>query len=386
MSQNARVLIVGAGPVGLTMAIMLSMQGIKCRILDKRDLSSHALRAILISKETENIFDSLGIMDLIKSKALAVPSMSVAHYYHGLMKLDNSDSNLANPSFLHIYQPDIESILIARLEGLGIKVERGFELTNLSNQDSCVKATIRIADKTEESKYEFLIGCDGVNSSVRSLANIQYEEMMYNSAFVLADVLVPSVESTPQTYWYIDETGYLSIIPGTRNRLRIIQSVEENNEQMNLTPEILKKLIKQKTHKEIEILDIAWEARSQFRHKIALNGQRKRVFLAGDAYHIFSPIGGVNMNFGLSDAKSLVGYLSLVLAEHQPNRILEQYEKERLIAINKTLDYTKLLTKMMTHPKKHKKLWQLFFSKYLRNASFKKDLMLQISGLSAKMY
>ena len=386
MSQNARVLIVGAGPVGLTMAIMLSIQGIKCRILDKRDISSHALRAILISKETESIFDSLGILELIKNKALAVPSMSVDHYYHGLMKLDYADSNLVNPSFLHIYQPDIESILIARLEGLGIKVERGFELTNLSNQDSCVKATIRIADKTEESKYEFLIGCDGVNSSVRSLANIQYEEMMYNSAFVLADVLVPSVESTPQTYWYIDETGYLSIIPGTCNRLRIIQSVEENNEQMNLTPEILKKLIKQKTHREFEILDIVWEARSQFRHKIALNGQRNRVFLAGDAYHIFSPIGGVNMNFGLSDAKSLVKYLSLVLAEHQPNRILEQYEKERLIAINKTLDYTKLLSKMMTHPKKHKKLWQLFFSKYLKNASFKKDLMLQVSGLSENMY
>ena len=92
MSKSAQVLIVGAGPVGLTIAIMLSMQGIKCRIIDKRDLSSHALRAILISKETENIFDSLGILGSIKRKALAVASMSVEHYSHGLMKLDYSES------------------------------------------------------------------------------------------------------------------------------------------------------------------------------------------------------------------------------------------------------------------------------------------------------
>jgi 2-polyprenyl-6-methoxyphenol hydroxylase-like FAD-dependent oxidoreductase len=388
MLHRDQILIVGMGPVGLTLAIMLTMLNIKCRIIDKRDTSSQALRSILISKETEDIFATIGVIKAIREKALAVPSMLVNHYSEGVMELDYVDTKQPHPYFSHIYQPDIEAILAARLKELDIKVDRGFELISLDNLEQSVKVKIkRLSDAAvEESYYEYLVGCDGVNSTVRKLVNIGCDEVAYNKSFILADVLVPKVEHMPHTSWHVHETGYLSIIPSTGDRIRIIQSVEPNDENLPLTPEILEKLLQQKAQKKIKIQDIIWVARSRFRHNIAQNGQKNRVFLAGDAYHIFSPIGGVNMNFGISDAKALSVYISSALIYKQKLTILGGYEKERNAEISKMLQYTALLSKMMTRPKQCKKLWKLFFSLYKNEPSFKKNMMLRISGLATDLY
>ncbi len=388
MLNRDQVLIVGMGPVGLTLAIMLAMLNIKCRIIDKRSAPSQALRSILISKATEDIFSAIGVINAIREKVLAVTSMLVNHYSEGVMKLDYADTKQPHPYFSHIYQTDIEAILAARLKELNIKADRGFELLSLDNLEQGVKLKIKNLDDAtvEESHYEYVVGCDGVNSTVRKLVDIGCDEMAYDKSFILADVFVPKLDHTSHTSWHINEMGYLSIIPSTESRVRIIQSVESNDENLPLTSEILEKLIQQKAQTTIEIQDIIWVARSRFRHNIAQNGRRKRVFLAGDAYHIFSPIGGVNMNFGLSDAKALSFYISSVLINKQELAILDGYEKERNAEISKMLRYTALLSKMMTRPMQCKKLWKLFFFLYKNDPSFKKNMMLRISGLSGDLY
>jgi 2-polyprenyl-6-methoxyphenol hydroxylase-like FAD-dependent oxidoreductase len=379
MSNQKRILIIGAGPVGLTLAIILGLNGISCRIVDKRKHSSELLRAIAISKATENIFTYIGVIKAIREKALSVPSMVINHYSGWNFHFDYMDFNVGDSSYLHIYQPEIEEILLRRLAELSVDVEREVELVDIKNTDDSLNAMLRLKDGSiEESEYEYLIGCDGANSTVRKLCKIELIEELYNSGFILADAKVDGLFYHQFTRWYVNSNGYLAIIPAPDGRVRIIFS-SRKIEDINLTVDVLNKHIKEMCDAKIVVNEIVWQAKSLFRHAIASIGNKGRVFLAGDAYHIFSPIGGVNMNFGLQDAESLSWRIVQVLKNRGASDILDEYEVERRVEINKVLSYTKLLSQLMINAEKYKKMWKFFLAK-LQDEKFRKSFLLLLAG------
>lgn len=383
--SNCQVLIVGAGPVGLVLAIMLSMLGVDFRIIDKRGEKTNLLRALAITKATEEIFSSLGIMELIYKRALAVPTVQVEHHLYGSVMFDYLDSKLNNPYYLHIYQPDIEGILIARLQDLGVAVQRSCELIDFQSLESHVEVKLQTEDGIDELNCNYIIGCDGVNSTVRHILGIKCEEESYNGSFFIVDVVAQADNNFQNTHFYVNDNGYLAVIPGTNDRLRIIQSFDSDIKNVTVSQDYLEKLIKEKLGRDLKISTIEWEAKSHFRHQIASSGQKGRAFLAGDSYHVFSPIAGFNMNFGFQDAKCLSQYLSDAILGNKAN-VSSGYELERKVAIIKLMKFTRLMSRMMIQPKMRDKLWRLFFSQVKGSVSFRRSLMQRFSGLSEDIY
>lgn len=384
--SDCQVLIVGAGPVGLVLAIMLSMRGIDFRIIDKREDRTTLLRALTITKATEEIFSSIGIMASVKENALTVPKIQVDHQSYGALVFDYVDSKLDEPYSLHIYQPDIESILMDRLEDFGVKVNRGCELLDFESFDTHLEVRLKAAGEIENLRCDYIIGCDGVSSTVRTILGITCEEELYNGSFLLADVLVAGVDNNfKNTYFQVDDKGYLAVIPGPGHRLRIVQSYDSDMQNISISQGFLEELIKNKTGMRLKISKIVWEAKSHFRHQFASTGQKGRAFLAGDAYHVFSPVGGFNMNFGFQDAESLSQYLSAFVKDHKLSKS-SAYELERKRAIIKLMKFTRLWTKMLIRSSHYDKLWRYFFCQAKESVSFRKNLMQRFSGLSSSIY
>ncbi len=367
---NRKVLIVGAGPVGMTLAIMLAMKGIPCRIIDKREKPTALLRAIGISMSSEKIFSDIGVLKEIEKKGFRVSELHLSHYSYGKIELEFGKICPAISGYLHVYQPSIEGILVEKLNQLGIEIGRQHELVALKDKGAHIEAEIATKTGTREySEYDYVIGCDGASGVVSSLADFETEEKLYKYDFVLTDVSLIEGSSLSATYWHINPEGYLAVLPGPENRARVIFSIEHEHPALTIDPTYLSNFVKESIGLSLSFSEILWEARGLFRHKRAICGRKGNIFLAGDSYHIFSPIGGLNMNFGLQDAE----YLSRKLFS-------EKYNEERSPKILETIKFTEFLTRLMAEPATHEALWCGFIRKLKSDNSFGKKVFANFLG------
>ncbi|HEY7176103.1 MAG TPA: FAD-dependent monooxygenase, partial [Micromonosporaceae bacterium] len=190
MSSRPALLVVGAGPTGLTLALQAHDHGMRVRIIDRRIDEFRPSRALLLHARTLEVLHPLGVVDAILSRANTAPTV-ILHSSNRAAAISLGDFALADTPYPYVTlarQADIEHVLAVALADRGISVERGTELVALDATSQRPRVTVRGRNGVEEDEYVWVAGCDGATSTVRRLAGIGWSGSAYRHDILLADV------------------------------------------------------------------------------------------------------------------------------------------------------------------------------------------------------
>jgi len=324
MSEDASVLVVGAGPTGLLLAAELHRRGVDCLLIEAHSEAQHWDRATVVHPRSLEVFESLGIIDPFL--AAGVRQRLVRLYSDGtvLGEIELSNCGSRHGYNLNLSEEITESILTDYLHQQGGEVNRSSRLTHFETGPDGVIARIE-SDKTREASFDWLVGCDGYHSITRQLMGI---EMLGH------DIVEPwAVFDTTAAGWterYDGNFGYLdtppvivTALPGRRWRVYLRPSSPDSDLVTDATATV------GRYHPTVTFEDVTNPARFHCHNKVAERFRAGRVLLAGDAAHVCSPAQGHGMNSGIQDAFNLAWKLALVCRGHCDTSLLDSYEAER---------------------------------------------------------
>ncbi len=351
-SDTSPPLIVGAGPVGLTMACELARHGVRPRIIDRAPERTQTSKALAIFPRSLEMLEAMGVVDRFLSEGQMLHGLSIHHRAEQVAQIDLTAVASPFPFVLSLPQAETERLLGEELSRRGIEVERGVELTNLTQTSDLVRAVLRHPNAEEETmETPWLIACDGAHSTTRHLLAMDFEGAQYEESFILADVQIETPAARDRVHLYLGDHGLLGIIPFGQNRWRIVASIPaESREQTlpELTLEDVQALLDQRVGPGQRASDPVWLSRFHISHRKVRDFRQLRVFLAGDAAHIHSPAGGQGMNTGMQDAFNLAWKLALVVRGLCSPTLLASYHLERAPVAAGVLNLTDRLTRMAT--------------------------------------
>ncbi len=332
--METQVLIIGAGPVGMTMAAELARFGVAVRIVDKAAERTDKSKALVIWSRTLELFDRSGFSDALIGAGLKVTKGNFIAGKKVVGQIDVSTVDSPYPFALMLPQSETERLLESHLDRLGVRVERQVEATAMKKNAAAVTTTLRHADGREETlDTPWLIGCDGAHSMVRHGLGLSFLGDTLQSNWILADVHVkgfPFPATELATYWHQD--GVLVLLPITPNRYRIIANVSlaEGTTPAPPTMAEVQSIIDERGPGGVSVCDPVWLTAFRINERKVGDYRSGRVFVAGDAAHVHSPAGGQGMNTGMQDAFNLSWKLALVCRGSCPEgKLLESYSVER---------------------------------------------------------
>ncbi|HEX4658170.1 MAG TPA: FAD-dependent monooxygenase [Streptosporangiaceae bacterium] len=329
------VLVVGAGPTGLTLAAELAAFGVRARLIDRGLDRAHESRALGVQPRTLEVLAGLGVSgELIARGNRAVQlCMHVRGRVLGVPMLDLGLDDTAYPYLLFLSQAETERVLGEHLAAAGVVVERGVELADLSNAEDAAAATLRHRDGREEViSARYVVGCDGGRSTVRGLAGIEFAGGSYPQTFVLADTEADGIEPGA-AHFFVCATGMLLffplIKPATWRLLAMRPPADRTPPEAPVVLDEVQALASAYTGGAVRLHDPVWMTNFRLHHRAATRYRTGRLFLAGDAAHIHSPAGGQGMNTGIQDAVNLGWKLAQTLRGRTDPALLDTYEAER---------------------------------------------------------
>ena len=320
----------GAGPTGLTLACELRRFGVGCRIIDRRAVHVDRSRAADVQSRTLEVFDALGVLPRVLAEGRKLIAMSIYDSPRVLARLQLTAKEAYYPLTVALPQARTEQILEERLEELGGTVERGVRLDALTGDHDGVEVEIATSDgKTERSRVDWVVGCDGVGSVVRHHAGIAFDVKDRPQSFSTADASIDWHLPADEISLFISSDGFLMIIPlPGDHRVRVIaQSYAPERRIEDL--EGLTALASRHAGAEVTLRSPGFVSTYHVQRRLASEFQRGRVLLAGDAAHSFDPVGGHGMNQGIQDAHNLGWKLALVILGQSPNALVATYASER---------------------------------------------------------
>lgn len=334
MKQNFDVLITGAGPTGLMMACQLLRANVKFRIIDKNLSRAHESRALVIHPKSMELFENLGLAKEFQKAAKRSIGVQVVVHNEVKVDLDFSDIGIETTPFPSIYflsQAETERILIEHLEKHGVVIERGTELASFQQNNESIIGQVFESANLEYSDFEcrFLVGCDGAHSKVRHILDLPFKGAPYEQEFLLADLELKWPFAHDKLSLFLGKNGIMAHFPLTNQISRLIISADKRKSEEQPTLHEIQDAIREFISVPFEASNPLWLSRFHLHHRIVPTYQKDHVFLAGDAAHIHSPVGGQGMNTGLQDAANLAWKLALVLKGIAPESLLETYSQER---------------------------------------------------------
>lgn len=350
MKYDCDVLIIGGGPVGLTMACELLRHGIGCRIVDKNDAPQPWSKAAAVAARTMEVFQDMGIVDRALERGRPIHGAVLMQGGQRIAHLSIDVPTTPYPYIFGLSQRETELLLAEHLAELGGAFERSVELVGFEQDDEIVTATLRHPDGTEETvRTPWLIGCDGAHSTVRRALGVPFEGSSFEQTLAQSDICVtfPFDVDPHEAVMFISEHGPLGMLPVFgEGRYRVIALGLANPDE-EPTLESFRALARERAPAGVELFDPNWFVKFRFHGRIVPEYQLGRVFLAGDAGHIHSPAGGQGMNLGIQDAYNLAWKLALVVRGAARAEILDSYDQERHPIGQSVVDSTDRATKAM---------------------------------------
>jgi 2-polyprenyl-6-methoxyphenol hydroxylase-like FAD-dependent oxidoreductase len=329
------VLIVGAGPTGLVLALWLTKLGVKVRIIDKTAEPGTTSRALAVQARTLELYRQLDLTEAVIAGGHRVPAVNlwVRGEPAARLSFENIASDLTPYAFLHIFPQDQhERLLIERLQALDVTIERQTELIDFSEQENDVISRLRGPDGQEiECAASYIAGCDGARSIVREMIGTGFPGGTYRQVFYVADVEATGAALNGELHIDLDEADFLGVFPLARQgRARLIGTVRDDragHADALTFEDVSDRAI---NHLKVAVNNVNWFSTYHVHHRVAQHFRKGRAFLLGDAAHIHSPAGGQGMNTGIGDAINLAWKLAGVLAGRATDNLLGSYEAERI--------------------------------------------------------
>jgi 2-polyprenyl-6-methoxyphenol hydroxylase-like FAD-dependent oxidoreductase len=334
--RETEVLIAGAGPTGLVLALWLTRLGIKVRVIDKAAQAGTTSRALAVQARTLEFYRQLGIAQAVLDAGHKVEAMKlwVGGRPVTTVNLHEVGEGISPFDFMFIFpQDEHETLLIDALAKLKVEVERSTELVGFTDDGDCVRAVLRLPDGTEDMcEARYLAGCDGARSKVREVLDTGFPGGTYAQMFYVADVQASGEPIDGNLNIDLDGSDFLAVFPlKGEGRARLI-GVVRGERAKDLKPLTFEDVSARAIDDlKIKVSKVNWFSTYHVHHRVSNHFRKGRAFLLGDAAHIHSPAGGQGMNTGIGDAVNLAWKLASVLKRRAEPSLLDTYEAERIV-------------------------------------------------------
>jgi len=374
------VVIVGAGPTGLSLACQLIRYGIDFVILDKKETTTPHSKAIGVQARTLEIYEQIGLAeDLIAKGAIAEKArMVVGGEVRGEVEFDEIGKGLSPyPFVLLVEQGKHEKILYDFSKAHGKEVLWSAELESFTQDASGVKANIKNATgETETIEAKFLVGCDGAKSPVRHALGLKFAGSTFERMFYVADVEIDWDFSHDALMVFLMKNNLLAFFPMIGEKhWRIVGTFPEEFEkdEGEALYEEIEEQIKKDAELDLDITNVNWFSTYKVHTRHVNKFSSGRCFLAGDAAHIHTPAGAQGMNTGIQDGYNLAWKLAMVLKEKASDKILETYNEERLENAENLLKTTDRFFNLVASPEPVLSYLRMHVFPFIAGAAFSID-------------
>jgi 2-polyprenyl-6-methoxyphenol hydroxylase-like FAD-dependent oxidoreductase len=333
--RDIDVLIIGAGPTGLVLALWLKRLGVAVRIIDKTAEPGTTSRALAVHARTLEFYRQVGIADEVVERGLKFAAINL--WARGVHRARVSFADIGQglspfPYALIFPQDEHEQLLIQHLRRAGVEVERRTQLLSFREVGDRVVAQLELEDGTKaDCEAAFIAGCDGARSKVREVLGVGFPGGTYDHVFYVADVALHGPMANQELNLALDDADILAVFPRKgENVARLIGTVTRTPEEADqplswndVGQNVLRRL-------KMTVDQVHWFSTYRVHHRVADHFGVGRAFLLGDAAHVHSPVGGQGMNTGIGDAINLAWKLAAVLQRRASVELLDSYEPERI--------------------------------------------------------
>ncbi|SNR39046.1 FAD-dependent monooxygenase [Actinomadura mexicana] len=343
--ESTGVLVVGAGPAGLSLAASLRQKGVDAVLLDRAAEGANTSRAAVVHARTLEALREIEATGELVERGIIVPRFTVRERDRVLLTVEFGDLPTDFPYTLLVPQNVTEEILLGRLHAAGGLVHRPSEVTDLAQDEDGVTATLASGERIRAA---YAVGTDGMHSTVREHTGIAFEGDAYPQSFILADVHLDWAGGSEEVMLFFSSEGVTVVAPLPGGRHRIVATVEEAPQDPTAADVQALLDARGPRRQPALIKDVVWSSRFRVHHRLAARYRAGRVFLAGDSAHVHSPAGGQGMNTGIQDALNLAGKLAAVLGDGAPDSVLDEYEAERRPVAEQVVSFTDKMTNVAT--------------------------------------
>jgi 2-polyprenyl-6-methoxyphenol hydroxylase-like FAD-dependent oxidoreductase len=334
-TRQTDVLIAGAGPTGLVLALWLKRLGVEVRIIDKTSEPGTTSRALAVHARTLELYRQIGLAEDVVERGLKFAAINLWARGAHAGRVDFADIGKGLSPFPYILifpQDQHERLLIEHLRRIGVEVERRTQVLGFEERGDHVTARLeRAGGVISECEAAYIAGCDGAHSKVREVLGIEFPGGTYDRVFYVADVELRGRTNDRELHVALDDADLVAVFPMKgENAARLIGTVKRESEEKHhdLTwNDVSQKVVERM---QMTVDRIHWFSTYRVHHRVAEHFRSGRAFLLGDAAHVHSPVGGQGMNTGIGDAINLAWKLAAVLRQRASASLLESYEPERI--------------------------------------------------------
>ena len=344
LPDKTDVLIVGAGPTGLALAIDLAQRGVSFAIIDAATSRQGTSRAAVVHARTLEQLAPLGVAKEMIDQGVEIPYFRIRDRDRVLLVIDFRVLPISTPFALMLPQDETEAILEARLNELGHQVLRPCQLVGVERTPDGASATVTTPSGTTLITARYVVGADGEHSVVRDQAGLPFPGETYGS-FLLADIRMESTLPADEVTLFFSRDGMMVVAPMSRQRFRIVAFAPHAPRQPSIA-DVQAIMDARGPAATNRVTELIWGSRFQEHHKNAPSFRTGPLVLIGDAGHVHSPAGGQGMNLGLRDAGAAGAALAVALGGD--DSALDRYAANQHAAAVAVLRDTERLTRAAT--------------------------------------
>jgi 2-polyprenyl-6-methoxyphenol hydroxylase-like FAD-dependent oxidoreductase len=371
--MDTDVLVVGAGPTGLTLAASLLRRGTDVIVVDQLTAGANTSRAVAVNARTLEVLEDIDVTRRMVKSGLVAPRFTMRQGARTLIPIDFSVLPSKYPYTLMLSQASTEALLVERLAELDCEVVRPKTLTRVSQDRDGVTATF---DDGDTIRARFVVGCDGAHSTVREQAGIGFAGGEYAESFALADVRLAGEAPTDEVILFYAVNGLNVLAPMPDGIHRMVAPSADAPEVPSA--EFVQDIMDTRGFGpgRSVVTELIWGSRFHIHHRVADTYRAGRLLLAGDAAHVHSPAGGQGMNLGVQDAVALADAL-----HDGSDAALDAYSAGRRPIAQKVLTMTGRLTRLATLPRAVRPARNGLMRVAAQIPAVRRQLAWQLSGL-----